>query len=98
MRLSWSVLLPTIIIVSGFFVVVAGMVFRVQITRPKTGSDGLVGETGVVRQKIDPEGKVFAHGELWNAVSAKPIAEGTKVRILRVNNLVLEVESIEPND
>jgi membrane-bound serine protease (ClpP class) len=98
MRLSWSVLLPTIIIVSGFFVVVAGMVFRVQITRPKTGSDGLVGETGVVRQKIDPEGKVFTHGELWNAVSAKPIAEGTKVRILRVNSLVLEVEPTEPKD
>jgi membrane-bound serine protease (ClpP class) len=95
MRLSWSVLLPTIIIVSGFFVVVAGMVFRVHITRPKTGSDGLVGEIGLVRQRIDPSGKVFVHGELWNAVSENPLAEGTKVRIVRVNNLVLDVEPME---
>ena len=91
-KLSWRVLLPTLILVSGFFVFVAGLVFRAQISKPKTGSKGLVGEVGIVKKALAPEGKVFVHGELWNARSAKTIEEDTKVRVLNVVNLMLEVE------
>jgi membrane-bound serine protease (ClpP class) len=41
------------------------------------------------------EGKVFVHGELWNAISKDPIEKGAKVRVVKVENLVLEVEPIE---
>ncbi len=92
-KLSWGVLLPTLILVSGFFVLVAGLVFRVQISKPRTGSQGLVGEIGLVKKALAPEGKVFVHGELWNARSEQTIAEGEKVRVVNVMNLMLEVES-----
>ena len=94
-KLSWQVLLPTLVIVSGFFVFVTTLVFRSQVSKPVTGSAGLVGKTGMVKKRIAPEGKVFVHGELWNAVADAPIDEGGKVRIVRVNNLVLEVEEME---
>jgi membrane-bound serine protease (ClpP class) len=93
-RLSWSVLLPTMLLVSGFFVAVAGLVFRAQVSTPKTGASGLVGEIGVVKRTIQPDGKVFVHGELWNATAKEPIMEGTKVNVVKVDNLVLEVEPL----
>jgi membrane-bound serine protease (ClpP class) len=95
MKLSLQVLLPTIILISGFFVAVAGLVFRAQISKPTTGSTGLVGEIGVVKKALTPEGKVFVHGELWNARAKDPIDKDAKVRIVQVVNLILEVESAD---
>jgi len=95
LQLSLGVLIPTLVLVSGFFVGVAGLVFKSHIAKPRTGAAGLVGEIGVVKQKIMPEGKVFVHGELWNAKSKDPIQEGTRVRVVDVVNLVLEVEPAE---
>jgi membrane-bound serine protease (ClpP class) len=94
MKLSWSVLLPTLLLVSGFFVVVAALVFRVQVSKPTTGNRGLIGEIGIVKKACAPEGKVFVHGELWNAVARQPIAEDIKVQVLKVDRLVLEVEPV----
>ena len=97
MRLSWGVILPTIGVISAFFVFVAGLVFRAQVSRPSTGSRGLVGEIGVVKKSLDPDGKVFVHGELWNATSKEPLEEDTKVRVVNVVNLMLEVEATNEN-
>ena len=94
MRLSLKVLLPTMILISGFFVFVAGLVFRAQMAKPRTGSKGLVGEIGVVKKALTPEGKVFVHGELWNAKAETAIDEGAKVRVVNVVNLLLEVEPL----
>jgi membrane-bound serine protease (ClpP class) len=95
MRLSLKVLLPTIILISGFFVFVAGLVFRAQMAKPRTGTRGLVGEIGKVKKALTPEGKVFVHGELWNAKAEKAIDEGAKVRVVNVVNLMLEVEPFD---
>jgi len=91
-RLSWQVLIPTVLTISIFFVVIAGLAFKAQVSKPRTGDKGLVGEIGVVRQKIDPQGKVFVHGELWYAKAEEPIEVGTEVRVTGVANLVLNVE------
>ncbi len=97
MTLSLKVLLPTLILVSGFFVFVAGLVFRAQMSKPRTGTKGLVGEIGIVKKALTPdkEGKVFIHGELWNARAQKAIHENTQVRVIKVINLLLEVEPVE---
>jgi len=91
MRLSWSVLLPTLLAVSGFFVCVAGLAFRAQVAQPQTGANGLVGKVGVVKQAIEPDGKVLVHGELWRARSSQPIREGATIRVVKVQGLTLEV-------
>jgi membrane-bound serine protease (ClpP class) len=94
MRLSWNVLIPTVVMISGFFVAVAGLVFRSQISRPKTGDKGLIGEVGVVKSRLEPEGKIFVHGELWNAVAPGTIEPGSKVRVVAVDRLMLKVEEL----
>jgi len=60
-----------------------------------TGERGLIGEVGVARTQLRPEGKVFVHGELWNATCAPGAEAGQNVRISGVNNLVLTVEPVE---
>jgi len=95
MRLSWEVLIPTIVLVSGFFVVISGLVFKSHLFKPRTGARGLIGEIGVAREALMPEGKVFVHGELWKATSKDPIQTGVRVRVVKVVNLVLEVEPVE---
>lgn len=95
MKLSLRVVLPTVILISGFFVAVASLVFRAQISKPTTGSMGLVGEIGVVKKALTPEGKVFVHGELWNARAKQPLDQNVKVRVVKVVNLILEVESVD---
>ena len=95
MKLSLRVVLPTVILISGFFVAVASLVFRAQISKPATGSMGLVGEIGVVKKALTPEGKVFVHGELWNARAKEPLDQNVKVRVVKVVNLILEVESVD---
>jgi len=95
MRLSWQVLLPTLTLVSGFFIVVSGLVFKTQVSKPMTGAMGLVGEIGVVKKALTPYGKVFVHGELWNATAKSSIEEGSRVKVLSVEGLVVEVEAVD---
>ncbi len=95
LRLSWRVLIPTVIMVSGFFVVVASLVFRSQISKPRTGDKGLIGEVGVVKERLAPRGRVFVHGELWNAEAPEPIEAGAKVRVIGMDHLVLKVEEVK---
>lgn len=69
-----------------------GIALKARRGKVTTGLQGLVGEIGVARTPLAPEGKVFVHGELWNAVSATPVEGGQQVRIRRVDGLRLEVE------
>ncbi len=95
LQVSLQVLITTVIIVSTFFVVVAGMVFKSQVSKSKTGTKGLIGEIGVVKKALTPEGKVFVHGELWRAVTKTALPEGTRVQVISIENLVLEVEKVD---
>jgi len=56
-----------------------------------TGAQGLVGETGVAQTALSPQGKVFVHGELWDAVSSSTLPVGQLVEVRGVDGLILEV-------
>lgn len=94
--ISWSVLMPTLVLVGGFFVAVAGLVFRSRRRPPMTGDSGLIGKTGVVKTALDPIGRIQVHGELWSARSRTPLAVGQTVRVVALEGLTLEVEPDAP--
>jgi membrane-bound serine protease (ClpP class) len=97
-RVSWGIILPTVIAVTLFFTVVIALVVKAQVKKPTTGAQGLVGERGVVRQKITPEsGKVFVHGEYWNAVGDEVIEEGVSVEVVGLDQLKLVVKRVPPS-
>jgi membrane-bound serine protease (ClpP class) len=68
--------------------------WRARRNKIVTGSQGLVGEVGVARTDLAPSGKVFVHGELWNAHSAQPLRSGAQVRVVAIHQLELEVEAV----
>ncbi len=59
-----------------------------------TGSESMVGEIGVAKTDVGAEGRVFVHGEWWNANSDQPIPSGQKVRIVEIDGLNLKVEQV----
>jgi len=78
----------------GFTLLVSYLVVRTQRRKPVLGREGLIGETGEVRQRIQPDaggGKVLIHGEYWNAVSEEPIEVGQHAEVTRVDGLRLTV-------
>ncbi len=63
----------------------------------QTGREELLAETGVVRHRLDPDGAVFVHGELWRAHTENgPLEAGEHVRVDSIGEgLVLEVSRVE---
>ncbi len=68
-------------------------VIRAHRARIASGREGLTGEIGTVSHELAPEGKVFVHGEIWNAMTTQgPIPRGARVRVVHVNEMTLTVE------
>jgi membrane-bound serine protease (ClpP class) len=59
-----------------------------------TGAQGLLGETGVAQTPLAPHGKVFIHGELWDAVASTALPVGELVVVRRIDGLILEVDPL----
>jgi membrane-bound serine protease (ClpP class) len=70
------------------------MTIALQARRNKitTGDQGLIGQIGVVREPLMLSGKVFVHGELWNAVAPREVGLGQSVVVRKVEDLTLHVE------
>ena len=54
----------------------------------------LVGETGVAQTALSPQGKVFVHGELWDALATSPMSVGQLVVIRSIDGLTLHVDPL----
>jgi membrane-bound serine protease (ClpP class) len=59
-----------------------------------TGEQGLIGEIGIAQTELAPAGKVFVHGELWDAVSTIPVSAGEQIVIRQVDGLTLRVDPV----
>jgi membrane-bound serine protease (ClpP class) len=92
-RLSLNVMIPSVLVFAGFFLVCVWLVIRGQKRRVTTGLNALVGEKGRVVQAIEPgtPGKVICHGEIWNAASAEALPVDTPVVTTEVNRRLLTV-------
>lgn len=65
---------------------------RARRNKVVTGVQGLIGEIGVAQSDLTPNGKVFVHGERWDAVSSIPVAAGEEIVVRHVEGLQLTVE------
>jgi membrane-bound serine protease (ClpP class) len=91
LRASLTVIIPTVLVTAAFFILAVTMTIRAHMAKPATGAEGLVGEIGTAATRLTPEGKVFVHGEFWNAYADEPIEAGEKIRILKTEGLKLKV-------
>jgi membrane-bound serine protease (ClpP class) len=92
MRVRLATTLAVSIPIGFITVFLMSLVLKARKNRVVTGQEGMVGEIGVARTTLEPEGKVFVHGELWNAVAKSPVPEGSRVRVKSVDGLHVMVE------
>jgi membrane-bound serine protease (ClpP class) len=71
-----------------------GMALKARRNKVVTGPQGMIGEVGTARTALVPRGKVFVHGEIWDAVSQVNVAVGESVVIRSVDGLELRVEPV----
>ena len=68
---------------------------RMRGVKVVTGAESLVGAVGKSVEPLDPEGHIRVQGELWQARAWEAVPAGTKVRVVAIDNLTLEVETAE---
>ncbi len=65
---------------------------RARANKVVTGAEGLIGEIAVAQTALTPAGKVFVHGEIWDAVASADVSAGEKVVVQKVDGLELKVD------
>lgn len=75
--------------ITVFLLQLAVRSFRVKVV---TGRRGMIGEVGVAKTDVHAKGRVFVHGEWWNASSDSPIRSGAPVQVVGVDDLKLRVK------
>jgi len=95
MRISLQVLVPTVTMISLFFIGVISLVVRAQLRKKHTGKEGMEGAEGVSMTEVHEQGKVLIKGEYWNAASERRIEKGKHIRVKSVEGLTLNVEEID---
>ncbi|MGH9494949.1 MAG: NfeD family protein, partial [Candidatus Sulfotelmatobacter sp.] len=75
-------------IITAFLMAIA---LRARRNKVVTGGQGLIGETGVVQSTLSPQGKVFIHGELWDAIGSTSLSAGQLVVVTSIDGLTLQV-------
>jgi membrane-bound serine protease (ClpP class) len=75
------------------------LVVRSRRHKVATGAAGMIQELGVAYTPLTPngKGKVFVHGEYWDAISTAPVEAGARVRVKDIQGLVLTVEPAQKN-
>lgn len=82
----------------GFFWLVIRKAAEAQRIGPVFNPNAVLGQLGEARTALDPTGAVYVGGELWSARSAAPVAPGDRVRVTKVDGLILEVVPAGPDD
>lgn len=77
--------------ITAFLMTIA---LRARRNKVVTGAQGLIGETGVAQTALSPQGKVFVHGELWDAVASSALPVGQMVVVRKVDGLIIQVDPI----
>jgi membrane-bound serine protease (ClpP class) len=68
---------------------------RMRGEKVQTGIENLLGATGVVTERLAPSGQARVLGELWQARSSSELPPGSRVRVIALDGLTLEVEPAE---
>lgn len=92
MRVHLSTALAISLPLGAITVFLMAMALKARAGKRVSGADGLIGEVGTAQSALTPGGKVFVHGEIWDAIASSNVLEGAPVMVKRVNGLRLEVE------
>lgn len=94
MRIRLGTALAVALPFAAITMALVSLVIRARRNKVITGEQGMLLEVGEARTPLAPRGKVFVHGEYWDAESAAPIESGARVRVVGVEGMLLKVEPL----
>jgi membrane-bound serine protease (ClpP class) len=92
MRVHLLTALAVSIPLGGITVFLMSIALKARANKVVTGAQGMVGEIGIAQTALCPRGKVFVHGEIWDATSSTSVLVGQNVVVLGMDGLELRVE------
>jgi membrane-bound serine protease (ClpP class) len=92
MRVHFLTALAVSIPLAIITVFLMSIALKARANKVVTGSQGLLGEVGVAQTPLSPQGKVFIHGEVWDAISSTNIPAGQTVVVRQVDGLKIQVD------
>jgi membrane-bound serine protease (ClpP class) len=92
LRIHWSTAVAVAVPFALIAMFLVTLVLHARQNKVITGEQGLIAEVGEARTALAPRGKIFVHGEYWDAESSAPVEAGARVRIVRVDGMLLKVE------
>jgi membrane-bound serine protease (ClpP class) len=94
LRVSWLVLVPVVVCTTLCVLFVVGAGVRAQRRRPVTGPEGMIGERGRTEGPVGSDGRVFVHGESWEARADPPVGSGDEIEVLQIEGRRLVVRAV----
>ena len=91
--ISWMLIGSIAVVSAGFFLLVIFLLVRARRRAVVSGPEEMIGSKGQVVEWSGHDGRVRVHGEIWRARSARPLKPGRTVRVAKIENLTLVVES-----
>jgi membrane-bound serine protease (ClpP class) len=92
LRIRWTTAIGLTLPFALITVFLVSLILRARAAKVATGSAGMLQEIGVAHTRLDPAGKIFVHGEYWDAVSTIPVEAGSRIRVVAVDGLCVKVE------
>jgi membrane-bound serine protease (ClpP class) len=92
MRIHLSTALAVALPFAAITMFLVSMVIQARRNKVQTGAEGMIGQLGIARTALEPEGQVLVRGEYWDAIAPSNIPAGAHVRVKGVAGLKLQVE------
>lgn len=91
LKVSLGFVIPTAMVMGGMLMTLTWMALKAKRRRAVTGPEAMIGSIAIAKTDVAPRGRVFVHGEIWDAVSDEPIHQGEEAKVKAVSGLTLKV-------
>ena len=95
LQISRTILYPTLALSVILSLGIVLLATRTRSLKKLGGIEGMIGETGLVKEALNPQGRVLVHGELWEAEADNRINEGERVQVDLVEGLRIKVSKVQ---
>jgi membrane-bound serine protease (ClpP class) len=95
LQISRAVITATVVVFAGFFLFCMVFIVRVQRSKSASGLEAMIGERGQAVTAVKGGGRVFVHGEYWDAVADEPVEAGQPIEVVAMAPMMhLQVRAV----
>ena len=95
MRISLVLIGSTALVSAVFILWLMTRLYAMRRKKVLTGADEMIGIIGEAMEDFAAEGRVWVHGESWQAHSSVPVKKGQKIQVTAKDGLLLKIKIIQ---